>query len=230
MARRAALHDRIGYAFQDPTLLTLALTHPSAPGAGSAREHYQRLEFLGDRVLGLVVAGILYEAFPGAGEGELARRYNHLVRRDTCGAVALELGLDKALKAGAAETASRRSAILGDVCEAVIAAVYLDGGFEAARALIDRHWRPRMMAFSGPLNDAKTALQEWAQARGDPTPSYRLVDRSGPDHAPEFSVAVDVQGVACGEGRGRSKREAEQNAAAHVLVREGVWAAEGTGS
>jgi ribonuclease-3 len=223
-----ALEARLGHVFADPALIVRALTHASAPGIASvSRDSYQRLEFLGDRVLGVAVAAMLYEAFPEADEGELARRFNQLVRRETCAAVAVELGLDRAVRMGAGEAhggGRRKAAILGDVCESVLAAIYLDAGFEAATALVERYWRPRMLSFSGPLRDAKTTLQEWAQGRGDAPPLYDAVERTGPDHAPEFRVLVRLPGIDPAEGRGRTKREAEQNAAAALLVREGIWA------
>ncbi|HUG61098.1 MAG TPA: ribonuclease III [Methylomirabilota bacterium] len=222
-----ALADRLGYVFRDREEYRRALTHRSAvPGDRVAHESYQRLEFLGDRVLALVIADMLYRAYPKADEGELARRLNSLVRRETCVEVALALDLGPAIRLGAGERKSggrSNEAILGDVMEAIIAAIYLDGGFEPARAFVERLWRPRMEALSGPLRDAKTTLQEWAQGRGLSTPSYRMVDRSGPDHAPSFTVEVVISDTTMGEGRGRSKREAEQAAAADVLVREGLW-------
>lgn len=232
MARSAprsldGVEDRIGYVFRDRDGLVRALTHRSAvPGDRAAHESYQRHEFLGDRVLALVVADMLYHAHPGAEEGDLARRLNSLVRRETCAEVAAALGLGEAVRLGAGERQSggrHKEAILGDVAEAVIAAIYLDGGFDAARAFVEREWRPRMEALSGPLRDPKTTLQEWAQGRGLPTPVYEAVGRSGPDHAPEFTVRVAVVGGPEGEGRGKSKREAEQAAATGVLVREGLW-------
>lgn len=222
-----AVEDRLGYRFEDRALLARALTHRSAvPGDRAAHESYQRLEFLGDRVLALVVAEMLYRADARADEGDLARRLNSLVRRETCAEVALDLDLGSAVRLGTGERQSggrRKEAILGDVAESVIAAIYLDGGFEAARSFVERNWRPRMEKLSGPLRDPKTLLQEWAQGLGLPTPVYEAVGRSGPDHAPEFTVRVIVGGKGGGEGRGRSKREAEQAAASDVLTREGLW-------
>jgi ribonuclease-3 len=224
---RAALEARLGHAFADPALLDLALTHASAADVGDvARDSYQRLEFLGDRVLGLAVATMLLEAFPSADEGELARRLNHLVRRETCAEVAIELGLDRAIRIGAGEAQAggrRKTAILGDVCESVLAAVYLDGGLAAAAALVDRYWRPRMLGFLAARRDAKTTLQEWAQGRSLSAPVYQAVGRIGPDHAPRFTIVVRVDGLDPAEGLGRSKREAEQGAATALLVREGIW-------
>ncbi len=223
----AALEARLDHSFTDRRLIERALTHASAPGVGEVgRDSYQRLEFLGDRVLGIAVAGMLHDAYPNADEGELARRLNHLVRRETCAEVAVELGLDRALRIGASEAQGggrRKVAILGDVCEAVLAAVYLDAGFEASRGLVERYWRPRMLAFATATRDAKTTLQEWVQGRGLATPLYEAVERTGPDHAPQFTILVRVEGLDAAEGRGRSKREAEQGAATALLVREGIW-------
>ena len=219
----ARLEEALGHRFTDPGLLALALTHASAV-AGSGQDHrtYQRLEFLGDRVLGLVVADMLDLRFPEAPEGELSRRLARLVSRDTCAEVADEMRLETFVRiAGGRATASVR----GDICESVLGALYRDGGLPAARAVIGRYWGPRIESMSGPLGDAKTELQEWAHRRGLETPVYREVLRSGPDHAPLFEIEVSVGAVAPGRGRGRSKREAEHEAAAGVLRREGVWGA-----
>lgn len=221
----------LDHRFADRGLLREALTHASAlaPEAEAA-ESYQRLEFLGDRVLGLCVATLLFKAYPSADEGELAQRYNQLVRGQTCAEVARDWQLDQAVVLGSGESQSGgrlRAAILADVCEAVLGAVYLDGGFAAAEKLIESAWGPRMRMAARPVRDAKTTLQEWVQARGEPTPSYREIGRSGPDHAPHFTVKVEVSGLEPGQGDGGSKREAEQNAARAVLVREGVWSDDG---
>ena len=216
---------RIGHVFADRALLIRALTHTSAVTA--AGDSYQRLEFLGDRVLALTVADMVHRAYPQADEGELARRLNALVKRETCAEVARELGLGAAVRLGSGEAQSggrTKAAILADVMEAVIAAIHLDAGFEIARAFVERHWTERMASARGPLRDAKTTLQEWLQGQGLPAPLYRQVSRSGPDHDPLFAIAVDITGPVAGEiGNGRSKREAEQNAATAVLVREGLW-------
>lgn len=220
----ATIEERIGHRFTDRSLLERALTHTSAVGA--AADSYQRLEFLGDRVLALTVAGMVYRAFPQAEEGELARRLNALVKRETCAEVARELGLGEAARLGSGEAQSggrAKSAILGDIAEAVIAAIHLDGGFEPARAFVERLWGERMLSARGPLRDAKTTLQEWLQGRGLAAPVYRQVSRTGPDHDPLFTIAVDIVGAEGATGTGRSKREAEQNAATRVLVREGLW-------
>lgn len=218
------IETRIGHRFADRGLLALALTHTSAIQV--ATDSYQRLEFLGDRVLALTVAGMVYRSFPKADEGELARRLNALVKRETCAEVAIQLGLGDAVRLGSGEAQSggrKKAAILGDIAEAVIAAVYLDAGFETARDFVERLWHDRMMSATGPLRDAKTTLQEWLQGKGLAAPVYRQVGRTGPDHDPLFTIAVDLVGCDGAEGAGRSKREAEQNAATRVLVREGLW-------
>ena len=218
------IEDRLGHHFADRSLLVRALTHTSA--VQQPTDSYQRLEFLGDRVLALTVAGMVYRAFPQADEGELARRLNAMVKRDSCADVARELGLGPALRLGSGEAQSggrAKAAILGDVMEAVIAAIHLDAGFDVARDFVERLWHDRMMTATGPLRDAKTTLQEWLQGRGLAAPTYRLVSRTGPDHDPLFTIAVDLVGCDGAEGAGRSKRAAEQTAAAAVLVREGLW-------
>lgn len=225
-AKLAALEESLGYRFGDAGLLTTALTHVSAlKSARSRTESYQRLEFLGDHVLGLVISDMLYRAFPKADEGELSRRLADLVRRETCADVARGLGLLEAIKLGAVGAgagARLRKSVLGDICEAVIGAIFLDGGYAAAAAFIERNWGLRMRKPVRALRDPKTILQEWAQGRGLPTPTYREIARSGPDHDPEFRVAVELPELEPAEGRGRSKRAAEKAAASALLVREGV--------
>ncbi len=217
----AALEARIGYAFRDRDGLRLALTHIGA--AGSRTESYQRLEFLGDRVLGLAIAAMLYAAFPEADEGDLSRRLADLVRRETCAEVARDWGVEPHIRlaAGERESAPLRRAILGDICEAIIGAVFLDGGYLAANAVIVSAFGERMRA-PRRLRDPKTTLQEWAQSKGLVVPTYREVARSGPHHAPEFTVAVVVAAHAEAEAKGSSKRLAEQAAAEAFLQREGV--------
>ncbi|WP_342028604.1 ribonuclease III [Bauldia litoralis] len=220
----AALQKRLGHTFSDHRLLEIALTHASAVETGD--ETYQRLEFLGDRVLGLVIAELLIAQFPDASEGELSRRLTALVRNEACAAVAGDLDLGAAIRLGLGEAQSggrRKAAILGDVCEAVIGALHLDGGIGVARRFIATHWQPRMLTWEGSLRDAKTTLQEWSQGRALGTPTYEIVGRSGPDHAPLFAVEVRVDQTEPARAEGRSRREAEQNAAANMLVREGVW-------
>jgi len=224
-ADKSGLLERIDYRFTDETLLDRALTHISALSGKSRSGSYQRLEFLGDRVLGLAVSDMLLRAFPKADEGELSKRLADLVRKETCAEVARVMDLGTAIRLGNSESNAggrRRTAILADVCEALIGAVFLDGGYAAATKLIDKFWNERMHASARPPRDAKTALQEWAQGRGLPTPSYKEVERSGPHHNPEFRVAVVLPNRDPAEGQGRSKRAAEQAAAAAMLAREGV--------
>jgi ribonuclease-3 len=226
---RKELEERIGYSFAERSLLDSALTHISALTGASRTGSYQRLEFLGDHVLGLVISDMLFRAFPKANEGELSRRLADLVRKETCADVARALDLGAAIKLGASEANSggrRRLAILADVCEALIGAVFLDGGYPAAAGLIERLWGERMRTPARPLRDPKTVLQEWAQARGLPTPSYKEIERTGPHHDPEFRVSVALPELKPAEGLGRSKRAAEQAAAAAMLAREGVDASE----
>jgi ribonuclease-3 len=224
----ADFEERIGYRFNDRALLQQALTHISAiSGARGRAGSYQRLEFLGDHVLGLVVSDMLFRAFSSADEGEMSRRLAELVRKEACADVALEIKLGEAIRLGASEAnagARGRAAILADVCEALIGAVFIDGGYPAAAALIERLWGARMRTPARPLRDSKTVLQEWAQARGLPTPAYREVERKGPDHDPEFRVEVELPDLGPAEGTGRSKRAAEQAAAAAMLTRAGVKA------
>ncbi|NNM72232.1 ribonuclease III [Enterovirga aerilata] len=233
MARRSkpdpsGLETRLGHSFRDPLLLERALTHVSA-AAGEAGQSNQRLEFLGDRVLGLAVAEMLYATFPAAAEGELSRRLSDLVRRETCFDLAerWELGAFLRLGSGEGKAGGRRNpATLADATEAVLGAVFLDGGYEAARGVVERALGEQIRARTTPPRDPKTALQEWAQARGKATPTYAVVERSGPDHAPHFSVVARIKGVEEAVGNGKSKREAEQKAALAMLTREGVWTSE----
>jgi ribonuclease III len=221
-----SLEERIGYRFKDTVLFDSALSHISAlKGARNRAGSYQRLEFLGDHVLGLVISDMLFRAFPKADEGELSRRLADLVRKETCAEIARTIDLGAAIRLGSSEANAggrKRPAILADVCEALIGAVYLDGGYTAAEALVGRLWDARMKTKAQPLRDPKTVLQEWAQARGLPTPAYREVARSGPDHDPVFRVTVQLPKLAPAEGSGRSKRAAEQAAAAAMMTREGV--------
>ena len=205
-------------------MLKLALSHASI-GAHSN----ERLEFLGDRVLGLIIAERLYADFPGIDEGGLAVRLNALVRRDACAKAGEAAGLSTHLIMAASESGSggrKKSAILAGACEAVIAALYLDGGLEAAKQFVLRYWEEQFQSFKPELRDAKTALQEWAQSGALPNkaqPSYGVKERMGPDHAPVFTVEVRLPGFESQHGEGSSKREAEQNAARAMLVSVGVW-------
>ncbi len=224
----AAFEGRIGYVFNDRSVLIEALTHASVDLGAKHRRGVrvnERLEFLGDRVLGLMAADALMRGFTDAPEGDLAPRLNALVRKETCAEVALECHLNEVLVLAAAEKSSggaTKPAILGDACEALIAAIYLDGGMANARAFFDRFWAERVFALKSVPRDAKTTLQEWVQARRQVTPTYTVVERSGPDHAPEFIVEVTMPGVEPAKGTGASKRAAEQAAAQAVLDRENL--------
>ncbi len=214
-----AFEGRIGHAFSDPALLVRAVTHASMSSAN--RDDNQRLEFLGDRVLGLVMAEALLDSDAGASEGQLAPRFNALVRKETCADVAREIDLGKVLKLGRSEMISggrRKQALLGDAIEAVIAAVHQDAGFEAAKGLILRLWGPRIDKVEDDARDAKTALQEWAQARKLQPPLYVTTARSGPDHAPVFTIAARLENGAKAQATAPSKRAAEQAAATTLLA------------
>jgi ribonuclease-3 len=191
----------LGHVFHDPALLTRALTHSSANSA----ESNERLEFLGDRVLGLIAAEKLHALYPADAEGALALKFNALARQDAC--------------AQAAD-----AAVLAGTCEAVIAALYLDGGMEAARQFVERYWTDAFTTLDRDMRDPKTALQEWAQGRKEfpGAPAYRIARREGPDHRPRFWVEVSVAGHDPIIGEGGSKREAEQAAAKTMLARLGL--------
>jgi len=219
-AELKAFEGRIGHSFARPELLRRALTHPSMSSA--TREDNQRLEFLGDRVLGLVMAESLLHLDKKASEGQLAPRFNALVRKETCADVARQIALGDVLKLGRSEMMSggrRKQALLGDAMEAVIAAVYLDGGFDTARDMIVRLWGKRVEAVEDDARDAKTSLQEWAQARGLQPPRYVEIRRSGPDHAPVFTIAARLASGEEAEATAGSKRQAEQAAAKALLDR-----------
>jgi ribonuclease-3 len=221
------IERRIGYTFADRALLASALTHASA--LKSPSDHaasYQRLEFLGDHVLGLVVSAMLFRAFPNGDEGELSKRLADLVRRETCADVAHILELDVGIKLGAVGAASSaerlRKSVLGDICEAVIGAIFIDGSYQAAADFVERAWSDRLRKPMRALRDPKTVLQEWAQGRGLPTPTYREVERTGPHHELRFRIEVALPGLKPAEGFGSSKRAAEKAAASELLSREGV--------
>ncbi|UWS03695.1 ribonuclease III [Phaeobacter inhibens] len=215
-----AFETRIGYSFSQPALLVRALTHASVSSPN--RQDNQRLEFLGDRVLGLVMATALLDTDKAATEGQLAPRFNALVRKEACADVARDIDLGAVLKLGRSETMSggrRKLALLGDAMEAVIAAVYKDGGFDAAQELILRLWGNRIGRVEADARDPKTTLQEFAQARGEQPPAYVLVERTGPDHQPEFTISVQLQDGTEGRATAGSKRQAEQAAAKFLLAR-----------
>lgn len=217
-AEMRAFEERLGHRFKRPELLVRALTHGSVSSA--TRIDNQRLEFLGDRVLGLVMADALLNHDRGATEGQLAPRFNALVRKETCAGVAREIDLGAVLKLGRSEMMSggrRKQALLGDAMEAVIAAVYRDGGMAAAEAMILRLWGDRIASVEADARDPKTTLQEWLQARGLPPPVYDQADRTGPDHAPVFTIVARLPDGTEARASARSKRQAEQAAAALML-------------
>lgn len=219
-AELKALEARLGHEFTDPALLVRSVTHSSM--SSPTRDDNQRLEFLGDRVLGLVMAQAVLEHDKAATEGQLAPRFNALVRKETCADVARAIDLGAVLKLGRSEMVSggrRKQALLGDAMEAVIAAVYLDAGFDAAKAMILRLWGDRIRTVKADARDAKTALQEWAQSRGLAPPRYVEVARSGPDHAPQFTIEAQLDGHAPERATAGSKRQAEQAVAKTLLAR-----------
>lgn len=222
----AALAEALGHRFAAPTLLAEALTHPSAikPGGRKARARdYDRLEFLGDRVLGLVIAELLHTRFPTADAGELARRFNSLVRQESLARIADSIGLGDFVRLSKSERESggaAKPAILADACEAVIAALYLDGGLPAAESFIRGRFEPLLQDLASDAKDPKTALQEWAAARNLEPPVYAVAEQAGPAHEPMFTVTVSLSGgdaAQSAEGRGGSKRAAEQAAARALL-------------
>ena len=215
-----AFAARLGHEFRRPELLLRALTHPSM--STPARPDNQRLEFLGDRVLGLVMAEALLLADRGATEGQLAPRFNALVRKETCADVARAIGLGDVLRLGRSEMLSggrKKDALLGDALEAVIAAVYRDAGFDAARTVVLRLWGDRVHRVDPDARDPKTALQEWAQARGLPPPAYDEITREGPPHQPVFTIAARLASGESAQATAGSKREAQQSAARALLAR-----------
>jgi ribonuclease III len=210
--------EKLGYHFQSASLLEQALTHGSMPVTAS---NYERLEFLGDRVLGLVIAEALYRQHGREREGKLAARHSALVRGDVCADVAEKLGLADVVKVGVAERklgVNRMRSILGDVTEAVIGAIHLDGGMEASRDFILRHWAEYLQKPETALKDAKTFVQEWVLARGVELPLYEVVGRSGPEHQPEFTVRLTVGKHGQSSGTGRSKQIAEMTAAQNFIA------------
>ncbi len=220
------LEERIGHRFETHEGLLRALTHASANSRTTGASNYQRLEFLGDRVLGLCIAEMLFEAFPKSPEGDLAVRSSALVSGKTCAEVADEIGLQDFIRAGTDTrqlSSKKMRGVRADVMEALIAAIYLDAGIDIARTFVEKHWGKRLHLAGAGSPDSKTALQEWTHIQFGTTPSYTIARRSGPDHEPVFTVEVSFKGGTPEQGTGRSKRAAEQAAAKRVLVREGVW-------
>jgi ribonuclease III len=210
--------ETLRHRFADETLLSAALTHSSTTAAST----YERLEFLGDRVLGLVIADWVYADFPDESEGMLNRRMSDLVRREACAGVARAIGviphiqLERAARAGGVQNSDN---VLGDVCEALIAALYLDGGMAVATHFIRAHWEALLDAKESANKDPKSALQEWAQGRSLPLPCYTVISQSGPDHAPLFDIEVRVPGFDPVVASAPSKQEAQKRAAADLLAK-----------
>lgn len=221
--RHSALEDRLGHRFSDPDLLKQAFKHAS--GQTDRLNSNERLEFLGDRVLGLAVSALLYDRFPDENEGELGYRFTGLVRKDTLAVVARDLDLASCLKLSPGEKAAGgrdNPSILADTCEAVIGALFLDAGYDVAAEFVQRTWAPLADAHTGPLKDAKTRLQERCQKNTLALPAYAVTEQTGPDHAPSFTVTVTVEGRTDQTGTGGSKQEAEQAAAAAMLENWGT--------
>ena len=231
MSRGARNHEklqfRLGYKFADPDLLDRALTHSSAISPAKRIERsYQRLEFLGDRVLGLVVADMLYRRYPKANEGELSRTLNTLVRKETCAIIARTLGLGPEMNLGDSEArtgGAEKEAILGDVTESIIGAIYVDGGLGKAYEFVERLFEEFLADGSANKADAKTTLQEWAQAQGLEPPTYTQTERTGPDHAPQFTITISLGDYDTLSAAGPSKKIAEHKAAELFLIRQQVW-------
>lgn len=219
----AELYGILDYKFKNSDYLREALTHPSLEGSAN----YQRMEFVGDRVLGLAVASWMYELYPAVDEGGLASRHTNLVRREACVKVAenLELGRFLHMAKSSEDTGGRkRETILADACESVIGAIYLDAGYVVAEKFIRANWIDLASNVKVADRDAKTKLQEMVQATGRPTPVYTTIDKTGPDHEPIFTILVKVKDEGEEAAKGHSKREAEQQAATLMLTRlEQSW-------
>lgn len=218
--KRSGLEARIGYKFNNPELLKTALTHSSYGDGQRTVETYERLEFLGDRVLGLLTADMLYSSVHEE-EGDMARRLNALVRKETCARVSRAIGLGDTLLISQSEDKQggrEKVSILGDACEAVLGAIYLDGGMTPAKAFYDRHWAADIeRVLTQSAKDPKTELQERASANGAHPPVYSVVEQSGPDHRPLFVIEVAIEGIGKAQGTGKSKKSAERYAARHLL-------------
>ena len=222
--RFAELEKSLGYKFKSQDLLVRAMTHASTR-TGEKRTDNERLEFLGDRVLGLAIADLLVRAYPTAQEGDLARRFNRLVKGETCAAIGRQIDLGQHLILSDSEASSggrAKETILADAVEAVLGAIFEEGGFDKARAVVVDLWKDRLEALPEVAADPKSALQEWAQGRGLALPRYVEVARSGPDHAPRFVYEVRISGHKPAQGEGTSKRSAEQAAATAMLAQQGM--------
>ncbi|MCB1782834.1 MAG: ribonuclease III [Alphaproteobacteria bacterium] len=212
----SGLEQAIGYSFRDKNLLRIALTHSSA----ASEENYERLEFLGDRVLGLVIAALIFEKFPNETEGDLARRLASLVQGSMLAELSESINLGEYIILSDAEResgGSKNENILADVYEALIGAMYLDGGFEPCQTLITKKWADVLHTMKTPPQHPKTALQEWAQSLGIPLPAYEITGQTGPDHAPVFEITLRVKDHGEVTASGRSRQEAEKQAASLFL-------------
>ena len=223
-----AVEAAIGHVFAAPALLAQALTHDSFINKVSERTQggYERLEFLGDRVLGLVIAELLFAEHPDLKEGLLARRFAELVRRGACEEVAEAWSLAASIRVAPQDKGGQSpltASVKADVCEAVIGAVFLDGGYDAARRVVEQAWRPLLTAPPAATPDAKSALQEWTQGKAIAMPVYEVTARGGSDHLPHFTVSVSIAGHEPEYGRGASKRDAQQEAARQFLLRQAIW-------
>lgn len=221
-----ALEERLQYTFSDKALLKRALTHSSLSGGDANVRDLERLEFLGDRVLGLLTAEELWRRFPDFEEGLLAPRLNALVRKETCAKAAMFFNLDNHIRMSSWEEGAggrKKKAILGDVMEALLGALYVDGGLAAARGVYEQYWKPNLEELSKFHRDSKTALQEWTQRKKLGTPHYDVVEADGPAHAPAFKVKAKIKSFTPVYGEGKSKRAAQMAAARAFLIREGIW-------
>lgn len=222
----AHLERSLGRSVKDAKLLEQALTHASVRTGRKSLGNNERLEFLGDRVLGLVIAAYLHSSMPDMREGDLARRFNRLVCGESCAAIARDIDLGRYLILSESEAQNggrNKDTILADAIEALLGAIFIDAGFEAAREVIEKLWRVKLKELDITPVDAKSALQEWAQGHGLPLPKYKDISRSGPDHDPQFVSQVLIEGYEPVSGIGSSKRQAQQVAATALLEREGVW-------
>ena len=216
------LREPLGHRFAQPEILAEALSHPSiSPTKGAKRLAYDRLEFLGDRVLGVVIADDLLRRYRDADVGSVAPRFNELVRQEALVRVAKEIALERFIRMSPTEEASggrAKATILADCCEAVIGALFVDGGLDAAARFIHRHWDAMAQAMAEAPQDAKTALQEWAQAQAMAPPTYAIAEQEGPPHQTTFTVTVSLDGRKPESATGRSRRAAEQAAARAMLA------------
>ena len=213
----SAIEDILGHSFKKKSFLVEALTHPSLAGEAS----YQRLEFLGDRVLGLVISTWLFGDYKAEDEGRLNRRFSTLVRGETLAKMTVSLGLDTHIRltpAALSEDTHKKPAVLADICEAVIGAMYLDGGIDVAEKFIRKHWAELMKSGPSDSKDSKTQLQEWGQKRSLPLPKYTEISRAGPAHKPVFTIEASIEGYGTAQASGTSKQQAQQEAAAQLLV------------